>query len=171
MQLVEYDAKGVGAVGVDAIYSHRGRIVRVAAIPTGPDQYDTAAQETAAYEAIGLGQTAVTYTEIFLANRAKIFDAVSTFGNGWLALYVNDTTAPTLAQMRTVLGDTLTIVLTMDNPLVHELTVERLALGLPGAPVSAWTLTECRNWLALLSGWLGRAQALLASAMVAGSTD
>jgi hypothetical protein len=165
MELVGYDAKGT-ETAVEALYRHRGRMIRVAA-----NQGNLPAQLTAAYAAIGLGETAQTYAEVFLANRAKIFDAISTFGDGWRNLYVDDTTAPTTAQMRTVLQATLTIILTMDTPIVRELTVERLALLLPGAPTSAWTIGECRNWLALLSGWLGRAQALLASAMVAGSTD
>jgi hypothetical protein len=165
MELIGYDAQGTGTA-VEAIYRHRGRVVRVVA-----NQGNLPAQLTAAYAAIGLGETAQTYAEVFLSNRAKIFDAISTFGDGWLALWVDSTTAPTLGQMQTVLADTLTIVLTMDNALVRELTVERLALALPDAPVSGWTIAQCRNWLALLSGWLGRAQALLASAMVAGSTD
>lgn len=165
MQLIGYDAGGTQSP-IEAIYRHRGRIVRVAA-NTG----DLPAQLTAAYTAIGLGETAQTYAEVFLSNRAKIFDAISTFGSGWLALYVNDSTAPTLAQKRTLLGNTLSIILTMDTAIINSLTVERLSLALPGAPVSGWTQANCDGWHTLLSGWLGRAQALLASAMVAGSTD
>jgi hypothetical protein len=168
MQLIGYDLKGT-EVAQEAIYSHRGRLIRVPA-----NQANLPAQTTAAYNAIGLGETAQVYAEVFLANRAKIFDAISTFGNGWLALFPEPPatpTTPTDPQMRAVLGSTLAIILTMDNPLVRELTMERLALGLPDAPVSGWNTAQCRNWLALLSGWLGRAQALLSGAMVPGSVD
>jgi hypothetical protein len=173
MQLVGYDHEFSETVK-KAIYRHRGRIIKVSVVSVPANQAELDAQEALAYTAIGLSKTAQTYAEVFLANKAKVFDAISTFGNGWLALFPEPPatpTTPTLQQMKDVLTPTLAIIVTLDDPLVRELTIERMALLLPGAPVSAWTIGECRNWLILLSGWLGRAQALLSGAMVPGSTD
>ncbi len=158
-----YDAKGGdGMTGVVAIYVASGVQVEVPAQPAAKTA-ELAAAITAINAALA-GKTLQQYAVAHIAQKRIIYSAVHTFAEGFRLA----TDPPTLAEYRTALGDTLAVILTLPNGFVTELTRERFALGLPDAPVSAWTLAQCQGWHQLLSGWLARLLGSLTAAMVEG---
>lgn len=155
-----YDAQGGDGTNIVAIYEGGGQRVTVPANPG-----DKTAEAAAAAAALNAAQNSLPvqqYATAFLAQRVKIFNAFRTFHEG----FRNAPQPPLLPDYRTILGNTLTIVLTLPATFTTELTQEKNALGLPDAPVSGWTLAQCQGWHQLLGGWLGRAMAGVSGAMV-----
>lgn len=145
-----------------AIYEVSGIRVMVDGNPADkPAEYAAA---IAALNAALPGKTLQQYAIAHIEQKKIIYAATRTFAEGFRTA----TNPPTLAEYRTLLGNTLTIVLTLPASFVNELTRERQALALPDAPVGAWTLASCQGWHTLLSGWLGRATASVAVSMIEG---
>ena len=102
------------------------------------------------------------YAAAFNEQRRVIVKAFYTFSEGFRTASV----PPTLAQYRTILGSTLSVVNTLPITFTTELSQERSGLALADPTItlpSSWTLTQCQGWHTLLSGWLGRALAAVST--------
>jgi hypothetical protein len=143
-----------------AVYQGGGIQVEVPA-----NEADKPAELAAAITALNAaenGSPVQQYTTAFLAQRKTLFTAFRTFHEAFRTA----SASPTLAEYRSALGSTLTVILTLPATFTDELAHEQAGLGLPGAPTGAWTLAQCQGWHTLLSGWLGRAMAGVAGAMI-----
>lgn len=165
------DAEITAAIG----HEPTGKLIGISTLPgpacvvhltddTTVGEQDTVTTLVNAHDPTPPATPVTAYTQAFYSQRKKIFSAFYTYSEGFRTA----SASPSITQYRTVLGDTLTIILTLPATWVDEIRREQAGQQLPNEPSTAWTLAQCQGWHTLLSGWLGRAMAGVAGSLTGG---